>query len=257
MIKKYTALGFLLLVSFDLFGKTTSKPVAPTASPTPVSPERLLEQAEAIRNPTENYTVDVQLVDKNKGVEETRTYECSVKGPERALVKYLTPAVEKGTKVLMVAGDMWVFIPSSAKPIRISPKQKLAGNAAYGDVTRLSFLGNYKPTILREDIYQGKAVIVLDLAAIDGKPVTYDKIEYWIEKITKKPIRAYYQTVAGKTLREGYFEKYENIFGVQRPTAMRLIDHIIQDHVTVMTFANAKMKDLPEELFEKQNLGRN
>lgn len=218
--------------------------------------QQLLEQAEAIRNPTEDYSVDVTLVDKNKGAEETRTYECSVKGAGKALVKYITPAVEKGTKVLMVENDMWVQLPSSAKPIRISPRQKLAGNAAYGDVTRLTFLGNYTPKFVREDTYEGHPAVVLDLTAIDGRPVTYDKVEYWIDKASKKPLKAFYQTVAGKTLREGYFEKFEDVFGKQRPTSMRLIDHIIHDHVTVMTFTNSKQRSFADSVFEKQNLGR-
>lgn len=238
------ALGLALLST-----PASSEPAGP-------SPQKLLEQAEAIRNPTEDYSVDVKLLDKNKGSEETRTYECKVKGTDKALVKYVTPAVDKGTKVLMVGPDMWVYMPSSAKPIRVSANQKLAGNAAYGDVTRLTFIGNYTPKLVKEDVFEGKKAVVLDLNAIDGRPVTYDRIEYWIDKSTHRPLKAIYMTVAGKPLREGFFEDYRDVFGLQRPNSLRLVDYIVKEHVTLMTFTNSKRGKFSDVTFDKQNLSR-
>ena len=228
-----------------------------SASVAEENPMDILRKAENIRTPGDDYVVVVDLLDLKNGKEERRTYETSLKGQDKALVKFLTPASETGTQVLMVGPDMWVKVPSSAKAVRISAKQKLTGNAAYGDVARLSFLGNYTAKILRSDKFEGKVdAWVLDLTSIEDRPVTYDKVEYWVEKKTNRPLKAIYKTASGKVLREGTFGDWQNIFGVERPTRFVLVNSLQSSHVTTLRFENPVRKSLPDLLFERQNLGR-
>ena len=63
-------------------------------------------------------------------------------------------------------------------------------------------------------------------------------------------------TVAGKPLRDGFFEDYRDVFGVQRPNSLRLVDYIVKEHVTLMTFTNNKRGKFSDATFEKQNLSR-
>jgi outer membrane lipoprotein-sorting protein len=217
--------------------------------------EKLLAEAEVIRNPQEDYVVQVELKDGKDANAEVRTYETSIKGRDKALVAFKTPESERGKQVLMDGGDMWVYMPTTAKPIRISPRQKLAGNAAYGDIARLNFSGNYDAKIARQDRYQGKAAVVLALKAKDGKPVTYSDIDYWVDPDTKRPLLAEYKSTSGKVLKIGYFEAYESVFGVQRPTLLRLVDKL-NGAQTLLKFKDAEKANLPALLFEKQNLGR-
>ena len=217
---------------------------------------KLLKDAEYIRNPQEDYQVKVALVDTKNKKSEEHTYETLVKGRRKSLVRFLTPVADKGTKVLMIDDQMWIFVPSTSKPIRIAPRQKVMGNAAYGDIVRLSFDDNYNAKVVREDTFKDKKAIVLDLTAIDGRPVTYDRVEYWIESSSHRPLKALYQTMSGKTLREGYFEKFENVLGVQRPTRFILSDFLQKEHITTLEFTDAKLSTLPDLLFDKQNFGR-
>jgi hypothetical protein len=218
--------------------------------------DKVLQEAEFIRNPQVDYEVSVGLMDVKKGKKEIRTYQTQVKGRDKALVRFLTPVSDQGTKVLMVVDEMWVYLPSAAKPVRVSPRQKLTGNAAYGDVARLNFTGNYKASFKRTDKMKGSSAHVLDLVAIEGKPVTYDRIEYWVDAKTSKPLKALYGTASGKVLREGYFEKFANVLGVNRPTVFRLVDHMEPQHETYLLFKNTKKVSLPDIAFERQNLSR-
>jgi hypothetical protein len=217
----------------------------------------ILEKAEQIRNPSEDYVCRVELVDKKGSKQDvTRTFESSIKGRDKALVRYLSPAEEKNTKVLMVGQDMWVKTESNSKPIRISANQKLTGNAAYGDVARLSFVGNYTPTLLRKDKFKGEEAYVLKLESIVNRPVTYDKVEYWVSTKSYRPLKALYMTFSDKIIREGGFEDYKDVFGMQRPTTFTLINLLQKDHTTTLKFSEPKKASLPDLLFEKQNLGR-
>ena len=229
-----------------------------TAHATQPDAAKILADAEHIRSPSEDYVVNVRLVDRKKGKEEVRTYETSLKGRDKALVKFLTPTSEAGTQVLMVGTDMWVKVPTSAKAIRISAKQKLTGNAAYGDVARLSFVGNYSVRIAGSEKFEGKTdAWILELTSIEGQPVTYDRVDYWVDKKTSRPLRAIYKTTSGKTLREGTFGGFRDVLGVMRPTEFVLVNSMQSDHATTLTFDSAVRKPLPDLLFERQNLGRN
>ena len=220
------------------------------------SAKDILKKAENIRSPDASYKVDVTLKDFRRGKETVHTYEVLIKGRDKALVRFLTPLVDQGTKVLMVEEQMWIFMPSTAKPLRISPRQKLTGNAAYGDIIRLDFVDNYTPKFVKTESLNGTSAHVLDLIAIEDKPVTYDRVQYWVDTVTFRPIKAFYQTREGKTLREGTFEKFEDMLGVKRPLVFKLNDFLEKEHRTELIYKSPKKASLPDLLFEKQNFGR-
>ncbi len=229
----------------------------PVAIAGEIDAAKILEKAEAIRNPTEDYSVDVDLVDSKEGKVDLRSYETMIKGRDKALVKFVKPESESGTRVLMTGPDMYVYVPTSAKPVRISANQKLTGNAAYGDVARLSFVGNYSAKLRSTEKNGGKEVHVLELSSIPDRPVTYDKIEYWVDAKTFRPVKAVYMTQSGKAIREGTFEDFGEVLGVQRPKTFVLKNLLRSDHVTRLKFKNPRQKSFPDLMFEKQNLGRN
>jgi len=41
--------------------------------------------------------------------------------------------------VLMLGDDFWLLMPSSQRPLRITPMQKLLGDASTGDIATLSW----------------------------------------------------------------------------------------------------------------------
>jgi outer membrane lipoprotein-sorting protein len=221
------------------------------------SADDILEKAETIRNPQTDYVVDVELEDTNrKGETDKRAFQSLIKGRDKALVKFVKPEVDAGKKVLMVDNNMWVYMPQTAKPIRISPKQKLAGNAAYGDITRLNFIGNYDAKVKETLVKKGRKIHVLLLNARQDRAVTYSQIEYHVDAATFRPLLVNYQTPRGKILKSAYFSDYKDVLGVNRPTQMRIVDMLNKKKVTVLKFNNARKAQLPDIMFEKQNLGR-
>lgn len=214
----------------------------------------LLKKAEEIRNPQDDYSVKVVLKESDK--KEEKTFKTMIKGRDKALVEFLTPKSDLGKKVLMSESNMWIYMPTSKKPIRVSPKQKLAGNAAYGDIARLNFIGNYTPKYIKQDQVGKTKAHVLELNAIKDRPVTYSKLEYWIDASNNRPIKVLFQTKNGKTMKTGYFTDYKNVLGTVRPTTMKILDQLRKGRHTTLKFIDAKKENLPGILFEKQNLGR-
>ena len=222
-----------------------------TAIATPTA-EKILEHAELIRNPPFEYQLTVELMDNEQGKKDHRKYLVQIKGASLSRVLFTFPKTDEGTRLLMDNNDMWIFIPTSAKPVRISPRQKLMGNAAYGDVARLTFQGNYSAKIKK----QSHDAYVLDLEALKNHPVTYDRIEYHIRKRDLAPVSALYMTPEGRVLRQAFFEKYQNVFGVPRPTVMRIVDKMVSSHVTTLIMRNQRKRKLADILFDKSNFTR-
>jgi hypothetical protein len=54
-------------------------------------------------------------------------------------------------KVLMKGDDMWINLSGSRRALRITPMQRLMGEASNGDVAKLSFSRDYNATILEAD----------------------------------------------------------------------------------------------------------
>jgi len=214
----------------------------------------LLSKAEAIRNPKRSYQAQILLIDEVDGKKDERRYLIKSKDSESTLLEYLEPVSEQGTKVLLSGDDMWVALPKAAKPLRIAPKQKLVGNAAYGDVARVSFDASYDATYLRKDKFEGHEVHVLDLRAKPNRNVTYPRIEYWIDVADAKPRRALYMVDSGKVLREAIFTGYTSVLGVDRPLTMILSDSLNSKKKTTLQLEKPQEKTFPSILFERSQL---
>jgi hypothetical protein len=55
--------------------------------------------------------------------DEDKLYEVSQKGTEKTYVEFLSPR-EKGQHLLMLGDDMWVYLPDTSRPVRITPLER-------------------------------------------------------------------------------------------------------------------------------------
>ena len=101
--------------------------------------------------------------------------------------------VEKGQKVLMLGDDFWLVMPGSQRPLRITPMQKLLGDASTGDIATMRWAGDYTGQLLGEEpcSAEAKTPVCLHLSLQAArKGVTYQRIELWIGKTRHEPVRA-------------------------------------------------------------------
>jgi len=59
------------------------------------------------------------------------------------LVRYVLPSRDAGKMVLMNGSNMWFYDPSSKASVRISPQQRLLGQASNGDVATVNLAKDY------------------------------------------------------------------------------------------------------------------
>ena len=68
---------------------------------------------------------------------------------EASLVETLAPLNSKGARMLQVERNMWLTKPGLKKPVPISPRQRLSGQAAIGDIAATNYAKDYSAAFLR------------------------------------------------------------------------------------------------------------
>ncbi|BCB26065.1 hypothetical protein SKTS_09510 [Sulfurimicrobium lacus] len=181
--------------------------------------------------------------------------------PQRILVKAvddssvaetLEPARFKGSKLLQVERNMWLTRPGLSKPIPISPRQRMSGQASNGDIAATNYAGDYDAQLKGTETLDGEACYVLDLAA-KHKRTTYDRIRYWISVKRVVGLKAEFYSVSGKLLKTARFE-YANTIehdGKRIPFISKMvIRDALVDAETTMEFGTVKVKKIAASEFD-------
>jgi hypothetical protein len=168
--------------------------------------------------------------------------------------EYLEPPKQKGDRLLMVGGNMWFHKPGLSKPVPISQRQKLSGNAAYGDISSTNYAEDYDLQRLPDEERSGVTCYVYDLKAKRGRLTTYDKIKVWIAKDRLVSVRGEYFTVSGKLFKsvELKHEAKVQVDGQSLPfvSEARFVDELLSGEVTVMRIHGAKAQAVDAAMFD-------
>ena len=234
----------------------TYQPDEPPGKREPLGAEEILRRADEVRNPQLDYTVTVTVTSlKPKAEPKIGLYEVLVKGRELTVIKTLKPSAERGRVLLMRGKDLWAYLPSVSKPLRISLRERLIGDVANGDLARANFTGDYTPTLGGYDLIEQKRHYMLDLAAT-APDVTYGRVRLWVETETFQPYQAEFYAVSGRLLKRCRYQRYAPLAGRLRPTRLVMTDALIKAQQSVLEYAKMKVGELPEKYFTKDYLKR-
>jgi outer membrane lipoprotein-sorting protein len=240
-----TAAAALALLAF------AGQPAVPAPAP---DAQQILEASDRARNGWDSFVVEVKITDEGAtGPRAVTNYEVLIKGSERTLVRFTDPS-DKGKLLLMVEEGMWFYLPATSRPIRVTPLQRLAGNASNGDVAQTSFATNYSATLAGEETLDGQPAWVLELVA-KRKSATYQSVRYWVSKERFLPLQAEFRLTSGKVSKRAYFEEYEEVGGRRMLRREVIIDLLRRERRTVLEFRNYAARDLPDKFFNKNYLG--
>lgn len=223
-----------------------------------MSPEEILSSADRARGNIEGIEWRIDIDSIERGRKQERSMRIKARG-YNALAEFISPPKVKGQKMLMIDRNMWFIKPGLRKPVPISPRQKLMGGAANGDIASTNYAGDYEPTSISDDTINGEPCYILDLKA-SSKKTTYDRIKYWVSKERLVGVKSEFFTVSGKKFKTATFE-YDNsimIGGKPRPFVSKMVitDAVMKDNVTSMTYGKVKLKRIPDSTFNLNLLMR-
>jgi len=229
------------LVVFELMGHA-----APATGI--VDAKALLKRSDTYRNAWPSFVVRVKIDDYEAGKpNEEHLYEVSQKGTDRTYVEFMSPR-EKGRHLLMVGDDMWVYLPDTSRPVRITPLERLSGDASNGDVARTNYSVDYSAAYLRTEKMGASECYVLELTA-KRKGATYQRILYWLRAEDARPVRAEFYLTSGKHIKSATFDEYAPSAGKMLLRKLTLYDEIRHNSHSVLEYSTAVQRDLPDKLF--------
>jgi len=196
------------------------------------------------------------LIDKkgNKKIRKTEMYQ---KGDETRLVRFQSPADQKGISFLSLPDDvMYLYLPAFRKIRRIAShvkNQNFAGtDFSYDDMSSFNYAKEYDAKLLKET----EKVYILELTPKANIKKDYSKLKFWVLKSNFYPSKIEHFDKAGnlwKIMDRRKIEKKGNYW-----VAMEMeMQDLKKNHKTRMIIDKIEYDSgLSEKVFTKRNLKR-
>ena len=219
----------------------------------------LLEAADRYRTGADNLQVEthVSVLNRDGSPDKERRYTVFVQAAHRSLVLMRSPA-EAGQKVLMLGDDFWLLMPGSQRPLRITPSQKLLGDASTGDIATMSWADDYTGSVVGDEPCSAESDAMCQHLSLQAKrkAVSYQRIELWLGKARHEPVRADLYVQSDKLAKRARFV-------LDRPTAptqvteMVLLDQLSNHKETRVRYVSRQGMTVPEAWLNPMFLARN
>jgi outer membrane lipoprotein-sorting protein len=206
----------------------------------------LLKQVDRNLNPEsfESYRKIINI--EPDGRRKEYTYYTVKKGKDKIGGLFLAPASEKGRSTLRLGDNMWLYIPNVGKPVRITSLQSVVGGVFNNaDILALDYAEEYNV----EKVEGSGNEYLLRLKA-KTKAVAYDKLNMWVGKGKKVPIKIECLTEASMLIKTIYFKDIKDFGGgLVRPAVIETDSPLYKGYKSAMVFAKIKKRDFKDEVF--------
>ena len=248
------------LATFVSIGAATAISFASlVASAAPLTPEQLLQASDRSRGGIkEGLSWKSHVTTVEDGEKTEREFLVKAKGND-AYVEAVAPARTKGEIFVFNDRTMWFYKPSLKKPVSISPRQKLSGQAANGDIASTNYARDYVPTLEKTEVIDGRKTHVLHLKA-KAPNLTYEQIRYWIDDQKSIAVKAEFLTLQGAVFKIAKIEYGNNIVIDGKPLPfvhkLTITDAKFKENTSVIEYDSPKIEEHPASLFNVNNLAR-
>ncbi len=212
------------------------------------SPAVWLSLADEFRAPggTLSFQVEVKDFLKSQLLREN-TYRVYSKEDHSVLVETLAPTRLIGRKLLM-AGTLWMYLPSLKRPTQVSLQSRLTGEVSNGDIARMQFSRDYAARV--ESVNKSGARLWLTARL---RTATYRNIRLHLAP-DGMPTKAEYFAISGKLLKTGEYSGLQPVLGRKRLTRVTIRDAIDPNKQSFLTYSKYRNEVLDDAFFDKENL---
>ena len=180
-------------------------------------------------------------------------------GDKQSFTEYLSPAREKGTKMLKLENQLWIYSPSTDRIIQISGhmlRQSVMGSdLSYEDMMEDRKVTEiYSAVVSGNEMIEGRKTWILELTA-KVSDVAYYKRKMWVDAERYVPMREELYAKSGQLLKRTTLSEVENINGRWFPMKVVYKDMLKQGDGTEFRITSIKFdQKIPEYIFTKASL---
>jgi len=198
----------------------------------------------------EDVTYTARMTILRPGKEYKKVIKVYIQGYEKSLIEFLEPPQERGTKILMIGDNMWMYLPSVEKIIRLSGKTKvMGGEFIYDDILRAKLTIDYYVESMEKDEKQ----TILNLKAKD-KIAAYDKIRLIVNSDNYLPIRGEFYTIGGILLKTLDYSEYTTFGKKIIPARLLMQLAVSSDYKTIIEIIKYDDNKIPKRIFSQEYL---
>lgn len=180
-------------------------------------------------------------------------------GADNSFTEYLNPARERGTKMLKLKNQLWIYSPSSDRTIQISGhmlRQSVMGSdLSYEDMMEDRKLTDiYTARLEGKETLNGRTCFVLNLLAKVGN-TTYYRRKMWIDTERFIPLKEDLFAKSGLLLKRTLFSNVKFVNGRWYPMSINFKDMLKNGKGTDFNITRIQFNQkIPEYIFTKASL---
>jgi outer membrane lipoprotein-sorting protein len=180
--------------------------------------------------------------------------------PEKTFLRITGPAKDAGTGTLRIGSNMWTWLPSVERVIKIPPSlmlQPWMGSDFTNDdlVKESSLPTDYTHRLAGETTEDGDACYRLIAIPKPNAAVVWGKLVLLIRKADFLPRREEFYDERGALQKTLYFDQIRKTGSRDYPMRWRMVSQTKAGHQTTLVFSRLQFdKPVPAEIFTRQNL---
>jgi len=208
---------------------------------------------------SKNRITEASMTVNGKRTSRTITSKTWSEGTKRSFTEYLSPASEKGTKMLKLGGQLWIYSPATDRIIQISGnmlRQSVMGSdLSYEDMMDDRKLQEvYAEKIIGREWLGDRRAWVLKLTAI-VEDVAYYSQKIWVDTARYVPLKQELYGKSGQLLKKIEYKDVKNIQGRWFPFSMTYKDMLKDGKGTEFNITSIKFDQaIPGYIFSKASL---
>ncbi len=206
-----------------------------------------------------NRVFESSMTIKGKRTTRTITTKSYAEGTKKSFTEYLSPAAEKGTKMLKLDGQLWIYSPSTDRTIQISGhmlRQSVMGSdLSYEDMMDdRKLTDTYTATLQGDETVNNRSTWVLSLTA-KVSDVAYYSQKIWVDKEYLVPVKQELYAKSGQLLKRMTLTNIQKIQGRWFPMSVNYKDMLKDGNGTDFVMTKVQFdQDIPAYIFTKAAL---
>jgi len=224
----------------------------------PPSGEDILKRVDANIGSDNKISTGEMIIHGRRGSRSIKS-KSWIHGMDKSFTEYLAPAREKGTKMLKLEDQLWIFSPSTDRTIKISGhmmRQSVMGSdLSYEDMMEDPELLNlYDANVIEEETVLDRPCWVLELTA-KVEDISYHSRKIWVDKERYVSLKEERFARSGKLLKIFEVKEVRRIQNRWIPSHMVFKDALKSGKGTEYFVESIEFNaDIPEALFTKASL---
>ncbi len=223
-----------------------------------ITAQEVMDKAAETRNAPADvmYEAEMILVEKD-GTEKIRRIKYYMKGDEKSLMRFLSPAEIKGVAFLALSDEqMYLYMPAFKKIRRIASHIKnedfMGTDFSYEDMGESEYDEKYSAKIIEEK----EKEYVMECIPKEGSDVGYSKLKIWIDSERWLMDKVEFYGKKGKLLKILTNTEAEKIQGYWTHKKMEM-HNVVDQHKTIFKLIKVKFDNgLKDDFFSQRYLKR-